>query len=85
MAFRHHQAAVSYTHLDVYKRQVQQGAHHVAGEAVLVVVPRNGTSHGHAVNGVDVGLGRIEHATVGVADDVGRYDAILVVAVERCV
>ena len=41
--------------------EVQQGAHHVAGEAVLVVVPRNGTSHGHAVNGVDVGLGRIEH------------------------
>lgn len=22
-------------------------------------------AHGHAVNGVDVGLGRIEHATVG--------------------
>ena len=62
--------------------EVQQGAHHVAGEAVLVVVPRNGTSHGHAVNGVDVGLGRIEHATVGVSDDVGRHDAILVVAVE---
>ena len=27
----------------------------------------DGASHGHAVNGVDVGLGRIEHATVGVA------------------
>ena len=61
--------------------EVQQGTDHVAGEAILVVVEGHGAGHRGAVNGVHVGLRRVEHATVGVADDVGGDDAVLVVAV----
>ena len=61
--------------------EVRQGTDHVGGEAVLVVVEGHGASQGHAINGVDVGLGRVEHATVGVAEDVGGDDALIVVAV----
>ena len=63
--------------------EVLERAHHVRGEAVLVVVEGDGADHGHAVHFVDVGLRRIEDATVGVADDVAGDDLVIVVAVVR--
>ena len=49
---------VSYTHLDVYKRQVLNGTDHLRGVGVLVVVPRHDLNLiGVVVDLSDHGLG----------------------------
>ena len=54
---------------------------HVAGEAILVVVECYGLNELLVASSVYYGLSWIEYATVGVADNIGRHDAVLIVAV----
>ena len=62
--------------------EVLDGANHLAGVGVLVVVPGHDLHLiGVVVDLSDHGLGSIEQRTEADADDVGRHDLILVVAV----
>ena len=62
-------------------REVLDGANHLAGVAVLVVVPRDDLNLiGVVVDLGDHGLGGVEQAAVTHADDVRGDDLILVVA-----